>query len=500
MKRLLLVLAALLVLGLAAAGAAGWWAWRQVERPYRGFPGAAATVVVEPGTPSVHILDQLAAGGVIADARLARVYMKLALGDPPLQAGEYRFEGAQPLPAVLDKLVRGDVVDHAVTVVEGLTLEETAQALAAAGFGDLDAFLAAMRDPAAIADLDPEAETLEGYLFPSTYRFRRGTTEAEIVETMVGTFRQTWEREIVPLLEEDGQSGSEGEIEGEQIDEGGRLGAAGGGGGEAGGAAAGAAAPDAGDARTGAAPGGDAPAAPAAAPGAATRPSSERPTAGREATRPAAGERAGRASSATGAEPATEPPAAPAPDGWPAPADPAVAAADRPPNEPVADPPRRRPARSVRELVTLASLVEEEAKIEGERPAIAAVYANRLERGMGLYADPTVIYALKKEGRWDGNITRQDLRMDSPYNTYRHAGLPPGPIASPGLASLKAAARPADTTALYFVSRNDGTHVFADTLAEHNRNVDRWQRQYWREQRKRQAAAPRADERQVDRD
>lgn len=490
MKRLLLVLAALLVLGLAAAGAAGWWAWRQVERPYRGFPGEAATVVVEPGTPSVHILDQLAEGGVIADARLARVYMKLALGDPPLQAGEYRFEGAQPLPAVLDKLVRGDVVDHAVTVVEGLTLEETAEALAAAGFGDLDAFLAAMRDPAAIADLDPEAETLEGYLFPSTYRFRRGTTEAEIVETMVGTFRQTWEREIVPLLDGDGQGG-----EREKIDEGGRLGAAGEG--EAGGAAAGAAAPDAGAARAGTAAGEDAPGASVPASGAAAKPSPEGTTAGREATGAAAGERAGgRASSAAGAETSIEPPAVPAPDASTAPGD----AADRPPNEPVAAPPRRRPALGVRELVTLASLVEEEAKIESERPAIAAVYANRLERGMGLYADPTVIYALKKEGRWDGNITRQDLRMDSPYNTYRHAGLPPGPIASPGLASLKAAARPADTTALYFVSRNDGSHVFADTLAEHNRNVDHWQRRYWREQRKRQAAAPRADERQVDRD
>jgi UPF0755 protein len=120
---------------------------------------------------------------------------------------------------------------------------------------------------------------------------------------------------------------------------------------------------------------------------------------------------------------------------------------------------------------------------------------------MGLYADPTVIFALKQEGRWDGNIRREDLRMDSPYNTYRHAGLPPGPIASPGLASLEAAARPADITSLYFVSRNDGSHVFADTLAEHNRNVDRWQRRYWREQRRREAAAaPRSEERQVDRE
>jgi UPF0755 protein len=137
----------------------------------------------------------------------------------------------------------------------------------------------------------------------------------------------------------------------------------------------------------------------------------------------------------------------------------------------------------VREVVILASLVEKEAKVPEERPLVAAVYANRLARGMGLYADPTVIYALKRAGRWDGNIRRDDLAIDSPYNTYRHAGLPPGPIASPGLASLRAAAAPADVPHLYFVARNDGTHVFARTLAEHSANVERWQRRYWRERR-----------------
>jgi UPF0755 protein len=168
--------------------------------------------------------------------------------------------------------------------------------------------------------------------------------------------------------------------------------------------------------------------------------------------------------------------------------------------------PRDEPARpSVRDIVTLASVVEKEARVEDERPLIAAVYTNRLERGMGLYADPTVIYALKRAGRWDGNIRREDLRIDSPYNTYRHAGLPPGPIASPGLASLLAAAAPADVPYLYFVSRNDGTHAFARTLAEHGVNVERWQRRYWRERRaaQRRAAAGGAGggaERPVDRD
>ena len=111
--------------------------------------------------------------------------------------------------------------------------------------------------------------------------------------------------------------------------------------------------------------------------------------------------------------------------------------------------------------MTLASIVEKEAQAPAERPLIAAVYRNRLDRRIGLAADPTVIYALKRVGRWNGNIRREDLRMDSPYNTYRYAGLPPGPICSPGLASLVAAAAPADVPYLYFVSRNDGTHVFA---------------------------------------
>ena len=137
--------------------------------------------------------------------------------------------------------------------------------------------------------------------------------------------------------------------------------------------------------------------------------------------------------------------------------------------------------RGVRELVILASLVEKEARLDAERPLVAAVYANRLRRGMGLYADPTLIYGLKLAGRWDGDLRRRDLEADSPWNTYRVPGLPPGPICSPGAASLRAAARPADSPFLYFVSRNDGSHVFATTLTEHNRNVEIWQKRFFRE-------------------
>jgi UPF0755 protein len=136
-----------------------------------------------------------------------------------------------------------------------------------------------------------------------------------------------------------------------------------------------------------------------------------------------------------------------------------------------------------RQAVTLASIVEKETARPEERPLVAAVYAARLRIGMPLQCDPTVIYALVKAGRYDGKIHKDDLAFDSPYNTYRYAGLPPGPIASPGKASLEAAVHPADADYLYFVSRNDGTHVFARTLEEHNRNVQKFQIQYFRDKR-----------------
>ncbi len=142
-----------------------------------------------------------------------------------------------------------------------------------------------------------------------------------------------------------------------------------------------------------------------------------------------------------------------------------------------------------RQAVTLASLVEKETATPSERPMVAAVYLNRRKIGMGMQADPTVIYALQKAGRYDGNLRRDDLQFDSPYNTYRYPGLPPGPIASPGLASLQATVAPAKVDYLYFVSRNDGSHVFARTLAEHNDNVRQYQVRYFREQR----AAERAE-------
>ena len=136
---------------------------------------------------------------------------------------------------------------------------------------------------------------------------------------------------------------------------------------------------------------------------------------------------------------------------------------------------------TTRQVVTVASLVEKETAQEQERPLVAAVYRNRLKIGMGLQADPTVIYALQRARKYDGNLRREDLEFDSPYNTYKHAGLPPGPIAAPRKASLEAALAPASVPYVYFVSRNDGSHVFATTLNEHNRNVRQFQVLYFRE-------------------
>ena len=127
---------------------------------------------------------------------------------------------------------------------------------------------------------------------------------------------------------------------------------------------------------------------------------------------------------------------------------------------------------SLHEIITLASLIEKETGLESERKMISSVFHNRLRKNMRLQTDPTVIYAIEK---FDGNIRKRDLKIDSPYNTYRYKGLPPGPIASPGIKSIVAALSPVESDHLYFVSRQDGSHHFSSTLAEHNRAVQKYQ-------------------------
>lgn len=142
------------------------------------------------------------------------------------------------------------------------------------------------------------------------------------------------------------------------------------------------------------------------------------------------------------------------------------------------DPAPGVPARSTSLLstVALASLVERETPRPDERPVVASVYDNRLKKRMLLQCDPTVIYALEQSGSYKGTLTLKDLHTDSPYNTYMHAGLPPGPIGNPGEASLRAALDPAQTDFLYFVANTQGGHFFAATLAEHNKNVAKYHR------------------------
>jgi UPF0755 protein len=132
------------------------------------------------------------------------------------------------------------------------------------------------------------------------------------------------------------------------------------------------------------------------------------------------------------------------------------------------------PLKSMDDALTLASIVEKETGAEAERGLVAAVFVNRLRRGMPLQTDPTVIYGLGE--RFDGNLRKVHLTTDGPYNTYLRPGLPPTPISMPGLASLRAAVKPQPSRALYFVSRGDGTSEFNETLEGHNRAVDRFQR------------------------
>ena len=145
-----------------------------------------------------------------------------------------------------------------------------------------------------------------------------------------------------------------------------------------------------------------------------------------------------------------------------------------------------------REAVTLASIIEKETGRPDERPRISCVFHNRLKRGMRLQTDPTVMYAtmLRRGGEWSQNITKADILAPHPYNTYTVAGLPPGPIASPGAAALDAALHPSECNDLYFVSRNDGTHVFCPDLQCHAAAVQRWQVEFFRHRRAAAAPAP----------
>jgi len=335
LKRLALLL---LILVFAAAGAFAWMRQRLVT-PYQGFSAEEVFVDLPPGTAVAGIADRLASDGVIPDPLTFRLAARFSGADRRLQAGEYRFAGPASPNDVIARLIAGDVYTRPVTFPEGLTIREMAAIFERSGLGKATDFVKAGADGSLAGPFDPEARTLEGFLFPDTYPLPRQATANAVVKVMVARFGQAFDQSL----------------------------------------------------------------------------------------RAAATER----------------------------------------------------RVSLRDVVTLASLIEKETAKADERTLVSAVYHNRLRTGMPLQCDPTVIYALMLAGRWNGNLRRADLQVDSPYNTYRYRGLPPGPIASPGRASLEAALRPADVPYLYFVSRNDGSHVFASTLAEHNRNVAQWQVRYF---------------------
>lgn len=310
----------LLLVIILAAGAWLGWAWAIPVLP----PGQKL-VLLRPGYSSRKIASELKSAGVIRSTDAFLLWHYLHRKDL-LKAGEYLFEKPANALAVHQRLVRGDIYVHTVVIPEGYTIFDIAQAIQDAGLGSRQEFLSVTRSQAAlIHDLDPNAQSLEGFLSPNTYEFTRTQSVQDMVATMLKEFRQVAQ-----------QIGLNSDLH---------------------------------------------------------------------------------------------------------------------------------------RIVTLASIIEKETAVAEERPLVASVYYNRLEKSIALDADPSVIYAELLQGNYRGALHHADMQIPSPYNTYRHAGLPPGPIANPGKSSLEAAMHPASTDYYYFVSNGNGHHRFASNLEEHNRNV-----------------------------
>ncbi len=330
------VLLGLVVVAILLVLAGAWRVHRSLHRPHAGWSGDHVDVVLEPGLGAGEMLHRLSGSGVLERAAPARLWLRLCGCGGELRAGEYRFDEPLSPVQVIERLIEGQVLLHAVTIPEGLSAVETAQRFVAAGFGDVESFRAVIADPAPIRELDPAAPNLEGYLFPDTYHFPRSASPRTIVETMVARFR---------TVVGDGYA-----------------------------------------------------------------------------------ERAAAA------------------------------------------------GLSLHEAVTLASIVEKETSLPEERGRIAMVFHNRLERKMRLQSDPTVRYAIERSGGSVGRLTYADLEFDSPWNTYAVRGLPPGPIANPGVECLFAAVEPEEGELLYFVAAPEGGHRFSKDLDSHNRAVAEWRR------------------------
>ena len=310
---------------LLAVGAwLAWALWVPLTPPGTKF------VLLKPGWSSKHIASELQAQGVIRNAHAFLLMHYVTIKS--LKAGEYKFDQPASARDVLNRLAKGDIYVHTVVIPEGFTIYDIANAVEQAGLGKRADFLKIATDPTPVKDIDPDATSLEGYLFPDTYNFTRTQTLRDMATEMLGRFRH--QAKQIGLTDD------------------------------------------------------------------------------------------------------------------------------------------------VHRVVTMASIVEKETAAPEERPIVASVYYNRLASRMPLDADPSVIYAALVAGRYSGTIHQSDLTFDSPYNTYRYAGLPPGPIANPGVSALQAAMHPAQTDYMYFVADGGGTghHRFARTLDEHNRNVMAYRR------------------------
>jgi UPF0755 protein len=332
------------ILGLiliAVLAFAGWLAWAlltPVEPPAKTF------VMLRPGYSTHRIAAELKSAGVIRSAEAFILWHDFHHGRS-LKAGEYLFEKPANIIDVQKRLRRGDVYFHTVVVPEGFTMFDIARAIEAAGLGPADDFLkVAQSDTALIADIAPNAPSLEGYLFPDTYEFSRMQTMQEMAAAMVKQFRQVAHQ--IGLI------------------------------------------------------------------------------------------------SPTDAAPEVITPIQPTPQS----------------------------------IVTMASIIEKETAVADERALVASVYYNRLVKKIALDADPSIIYAELLAGAYSGALHHDDMRFDSPYNTYKHVGLPPGPIGNPGKSALEAAMHPAQSDYYYFVADAAGHHRFARTIEEHDKNVDAYRR------------------------
>lgn len=317
------------------------WIFTDLYCPYRGFAGNLV-LSIQPGTQAPALARLLVSRGVLAH-RLPFLVL-YGLGRPrhrTTKSGEYLFDRPLRPIDVYQKLVQGDIYTRLVVIPEGSDRFDMARILRQRLGIKPEEFLAVTQQTSPIHDLDPMAPSLEGYLFPDTYRFPQGASSATVALTMLARFRQV----LVLKFRQDLSESSGG----------------------------------------------------------------------------------------------------------------------------------------LHDAITLASLIEKETPDPAERALIAEVFVRRLDRGMPLQCDPTVVYADRLShrliGRPVGPITQSDLQIDSPYNTYRYAGLPPGPICSPGEASIRSALKPASGRALYFVSNHHGGHVFASTLEEHQRNVARYRKE-----------------------